>query len=93
MKILRNSALLLLGFSLSVPAAFACDHFSPPSNEWFHHICHPGEPEGDIEHSDRDCDHNGRNSGRGNDCDHGRGGGTTDTGGTGDTTNPPSPKS
>jgi hypothetical protein len=99
MKILRTSAILLLGFSLTAPAALAEPPSLPSCFEWIYRLIHPSDPpEGDINHTNRQCDQNGQNSGRGNNCDRGRGngGGYCGTGGStsgGSTTPPPLPKS
>jgi hypothetical protein len=77
--------LLGLGLALSTTPVFACDHGSGGSNEgsswsffgWCQHFF-------DSDSHHRECDQNGQNSGRGNNCDHGRGngGGYCGTGGS-----------
>ena len=91
MKILRASAILMLGFSLSAPAAFAEPPSAPSFFEWIYSLLHT--PDGDVNHTNRQCDQNGQNSGRGNNCDRGQGNGGGHCGTGGSTTPPPSPKS
>jgi hypothetical protein len=100
MKINRMLSTSVLALSLVTTSAFASDHGgNSRSGEgtswsltgWFHNL---------VAESHRECDQNGQDSGKGNNCDHGRGNGggycgtgaTTggSTGGTtGGTTTPP----
>src|SRR5258708_10306811 len=84
MKLNRMLSVSVLGFSLITTSAFACEHSSNSrSGEgtswsltgWFHNL---------VAESHRECDQNGQDSGRGNNCDHGRGngGGYCGTGGS-----------
>jgi hypothetical protein len=75
MKLNRMLSASVLGLSLLATSAFACE---PSSNSrsgegtswsltgWFHNL---------VAESHRECDQNGQDSGRGNNCDHGRGNG------------------
>jgi hypothetical protein len=106
MKLHRMLSASVLGLSLLTTSAFACDGNSRSGEGtswsltgWFHNL---------VAESHRECDQNGQNSGRGNNCDHGRGngggycgtGGSTSgggstggsTGGGGSTTPPVGPK-
>src|SRR5437870_1002196 len=83
MKLNRMLTASVLGFSLLTTSAFAGDHSSSGSSQeshwslvgWFHNV---------IAESHRECDQNGQDSGRGNNCDRGRGngGGYCGTGGS-----------
>jgi len=83
MKLNRLFIASLLGFSLLTTSALACQgssHNSSQESHWsFFGWCH---------HTDRDshrqCDHDGQDTGRGNNCDRGKGndGGHCSTGGT-----------
>ena len=73
MKPNKLFATTVLGLSLATTSAFACEHGSSSSGEshwsflgWCHNI---------IADSHRECDPDGQDSGRGNNCDHGRGNG------------------
>jgi hypothetical protein len=74
MKLNRLLTASVLGLSLLNTSAFACDHGSSSSSDeshwsflgWCHHI---------VADSRRECDQDGQNSGRGNNCDHGKGNG------------------
>ena len=94
MKLNRMLTASVLGFSLLTTSAFASEHSSNSrSGEgtswsltgWFHNL---------VAESHRECDQNGQDSGRGNNCDHGRGngggycgtGGSTSGGSTGGST-------
>ena len=91
MKINRMILTLLLGFSLLTTSALACDnsgqarsqesHWSFSFTSWCHRIAD----------SHRECDHDGQNTGQGNNCDRGKGngggycsatGGSTSSGGS-----------
>ena len=96
MKLNRLLSASVLGFSLLTTSAFASENSSNSGSSteshwslvgWFHNV---------IADSHRECDQNGQDSGRGNNCDRGRGngGGYCGTGGstggsTGGTTTPP----
>ena len=89
MKLHRLLSTSLLGFSLLTTSAFACEHNSSTTSheshwsflDWCHNL---------VAESHRECDQNGQDSGRGNNCDRGRGngggycgtGGSTSGGGT-----------
>jgi hypothetical protein len=59
MKLTRSIMVVLVGLSLSAPAAHACEIPGAGFFTWFYHVCHP-----DTNSYDRD--HHDRNSGR--DC-------------------------
>jgi hypothetical protein len=71
----------VLGFSLLTTSAFACSSNSSSEKshwsflDWCHNI---------VADSKRECDQNGQDSGKGNNCDRGKGngGGYCGTGGT-----------
>jgi hypothetical protein len=84
MKLNKLLSTSLLGFSLLTTSAFACEHSNNSrSGEgtswsltgWFHNL---------VAESHRECDQNGQDSGRGNNCDRGKGngGGYCGTGGS-----------
>src|SRR5258707_13007889 len=90
MKLNQMLSASVLGFSLLTTSAFASDHSSNSrSGEgtswsltgWFHNL---------VAESHRECDQNGQDSGRGNNCDRGRGngGGYCGTGGSTRSSNP-----
>jgi hypothetical protein len=74
MKLKRMLSASVLGFSLLTTSAFASDHSNNGSSEgshwslvgWFQNV---------VAESHRECDQNGQDSGRGNNCDHGKGNG------------------
>src|SRR5258708_29321674 len=75
MKLNRMLSVSALGLSLLATSAFASDHSgNSRSGEgtswsltgWFHNL---------VAESHRECDQNGQNTGRGNNCDRGRGNG------------------
>jgi hypothetical protein len=86
MKVNQLLTASVLGFSLLTTSAFASEHSNSNSRSgegtswsltgWFHNL---------VAESHRECDQNGQNSGRGNNCDHGRGNGGGYCG-TGDST-------
>jgi hypothetical protein len=82
MKLNRLFTASVLGFSLLTTSAFACDSGSNGSNgghwSFLSWIYNP------VADSHREADQFGQNSGKGNNCDHGRGngGGYCGTGGT-----------
>jgi hypothetical protein len=73
-----------LCLTLSAPSAFACEHGSGWVFTLFHHCDHNQNSDNGNHNSGRQCDQNGQDSGRGNNCDHGKGngGGYCGTGGT-----------
>lgn len=87
MKLNQLLTASVLGFSLiTTSSAFACEHSSGGNssshqdNHWsFFDWCHHA-----ISDSHRECDHDGQNTGNGNNCDHGKGngGGYCGTGGS-----------
>jgi len=89
MKLNRLLTASLLGFSLLTTSAFACEHSSSNSGnsagshwsflDWCHNI---------VADSKRECDQNGQDSGKGRNCDRGKGNGCgyCGTGGSGGTT-------
>jgi hypothetical protein len=79
MKLTRSIMVVLVGLSLSAPAAHACEIPGAGFFTWFYHICHPDSDTGNND------SHQNRGSGR--DC-HGGGSTTPST-----PTPPPSPKS
>jgi hypothetical protein len=81
MKLTRSIMVVLVGLSLSAPAAHACEIPGAGFFTWFYHICHPDSDSGNNN------SHQDNRGGR--DCHGGSGGGTTTT----PPTTPPSPKS
>lgn len=78
MKLTRSIMVVLVGLSLSAPAAHACEIPGAGFFTWLYSMCHH-----DLD-SRRECDQNGQNSGIGRNCDHGKGngGGYCGTGGS-----------
>jgi hypothetical protein len=90
MKLKRLMMASALCLTLSAPSAFASEHGSGWFFSLFNHhdqqtdqTSHTGP---DHTNTKRQCDQNGQDSGRGNNCDHGKGngGGYCGTGGTTD---------
>jgi hypothetical protein len=81
MKLTRSIMVVLVGLSLSAPAAHACEIPGAGFFTWFYHICHPDSDSGNND------SHQNRSSGR--DC---HGGGSTPSNPSAPST-PPSPKS
>lgn len=85
MKLNRLFIVPLLGSALFTTSALACEHSSGGGSshqeshwsflDWCHHF---------VSDSHRECDQNGQDSGRGNNCDRGKGngGGYCGTGGS-----------
>jgi hypothetical protein len=93
----------VLGFSLiTTSSAFACEHSSGSTGHEESHWSFLGWCHNLVAESHRECDQNGQDSGRGNNCDHGKGNGGGycgtgastggSTGGGGSTTPPGGPK-
>src|SRR5258707_15054758 len=87
MKLHRMLSAFILGFSLLTTSAFASSSNSRSGEGtswsltgWFHNL---------VAESHRECDQNGQDSGRGNNCDHGRGKGGGYRGTGGSTSGPP----
>ncbi len=78
MKLTRSIMVVLVGLSLSAPAAHACEIPGAGFFTWLYSMCHH-----DLD-SRRECDQNGQNSGIGRNCDrgNGNGGGYCGTGGS-----------
>ena len=79
MKLNRRLTASLLGFSLLTTSALACEHSSGSQSSqeshwsffgWTHHT----DQDQDQNHK-RECDQNGQDSGRGRNCDRGKGNG------------------
>jgi hypothetical protein len=82
-RLLMASALCLS--LVASPSAFACEHSG--GSGWLsflHHCDHDQDTDSGNHNSKRQCDQNGQDSGRGNNCDRGKGngGGYCGTGGS-----------
>jgi hypothetical protein len=82
MKLTRSIMVVLVGLSLSAPAAHACEIPGAGFFTWFYHVCHP-----DSDQGNNNSRHDNKGSGR--DCHGSSGGGSTTT----TPPTPPSPKS
>ena len=65
MKLTRSIMVVLVGLSLSAPAAHACEIPGAGFFTWFYSICHHESDSFDRNHHDRnsgrDCNHGGSN--------------------------------
>ena len=84
MKLNRLLSASVLGFSLLTTSAFACEHSSNSRSGEENHWSFTGWCHHSVAESHRECDQNGQNTGKGNNCDHGKGngGGYCGTGGS-----------
>src|SRR2546430_13482282 len=84
MKLNQLLTASVLGFSLLTTSAFASEHGSNSGSSAGSHWSLIGWFQNVIAESHRECDQNGQDSGRGNNCDRGRGngGGYFGTGGS-----------
>jgi len=76
MKLKRWMLASALCLTLSAPSAFASEHGSGWLS-FFHHYFDQNDDHTGPDHTNtkRQCDQNGQDSGRGNNCDHGKGNG------------------